>query len=137
MQYRNSWKKNVLLVLLVLGCACAGGLETARAQSDGQGTDVFTSLEDINKVNAKDKQALLSAVGIEPGGHGLPWAKVIAYVLFGSIGFVAFAYGKKQESLKPLMVGLVLMGYPYFINNAILLYVVGAGLCVLLYFWRD
>ncbi|MBI5416310.1 MAG: hypothetical protein HZA29_05805 [Candidatus Omnitrophica bacterium] len=60
-------------------------------------------------------------------------AKIIAWLIFGGVGFVAFVYGKKQQSFKPLLIGLALMGYPYFVNDTFWLYAVGAGLCFLLY----
>ena len=62
---------------------------------------------------------------------------IIAWVIFGAIGFAAFMYGKKQRELKPLAIGIVLMAYPYFITNTLWLYAAGIGLCLLLYFWRD
>ena len=52
--------------------------------------------------------------------------------LFGSIGFVAFVYGKKQASYKPLVIGILLMAYPYFVSNTILLYGIGILLTALL-----
>lgn len=64
-------------------------------------------------------------------------ANIIAWTIFGSIGFVAFMYGKKQELLKPLLLGIGLMAYPYFVTQTLWLYVVGIAFCGLLYFWRD
>ena len=64
-------------------------------------------------------------------------ANIIAGFLFGSIGFIAFVYGKKMSLWRPLVLGLVLMAYTYFISNTILLYGIGIVLCVLLYFWRE
>jgi len=53
----------------------------------------------------------------------------VVYVLFGAVGLGYFMYGKRQKMLVPLFCGLGLMGYPYFVSNAILLVVIG---CVLL-----
>ena len=64
-------------------------------------------------------------------------AKIVAWIIFGAVGFSAFVYGKKERSFKPLVVGIALMGYPYFINGTFWLYAAGAGLCLVLYFWRD
>jgi hypothetical protein len=36
----------------------------------------------------------------------------VAWMLFGAIGFVAFIYGKKLGKIGPLVLGLLLMGYP-------------------------
>jgi hypothetical protein len=55
-------------------------------------------------------------------------------MLFGSIGFGFFWYGKKQRAVVPLVCGLGLMIFPYFISNTILLVVIGAALMALPYF---
>ncbi|MEB3766219.1 amino acid transport protein [Acinetobacter sp. MD2] len=46
-------------------------------------------------------------------------------VLFGSIGFGYFLYGKKQKVPTPLVCGLILMIFPYFIENITLLSIIG------------
>jgi len=45
-----------------------------------------------------------------------PATLVVAF-LVGSVGFVLFVYGKRQERLPQLGVGLVLMVYPYFVRE--------------------
>jgi hypothetical protein len=55
-------------------------------------------------------------------------------LLFGSVGFGFFIYGKKQKSVVPLVCGLVLMIFPYFISNTILLAAIGVALITLPYF---
>lgn len=72
-----------------------------------------------------------------PDVSNISWVNIVGYFIFGGIGFVAFVYGKKQKSLTPLLIGLTLMMSPYFLTNALWLYIVGTGLCFLLYFWRD
>ena len=57
-------------------------------------------------------------------------------LLFGSIGFVFFTYGKKQKAIVPLICGLLLMIYPYFISNIVLVVVLGVVLMVIPYFLR-
>jgi len=57
-------------------------------------------------------------------------------LLFSTVGFGFFMYGKKQKAVIPLVCGLTLMIYPYFISNTILLVAVGATLTVLPYFVR-
>ena len=57
-------------------------------------------------------------------------------LLFSSIGLGFFVYGKKQKAVVPLLSGLGLMIYPYFISNAILLVAIGAVLIALPYFVR-
>jgi hypothetical protein len=55
-------------------------------------------------------------------------------VLFGSIGLGYFVYGKKQNAIVPLLSGIGLILFPYFIPNFVIL--VGAGLlCVALPFF--
>jgi len=57
-------------------------------------------------------------------------------VLFGSIGLGFFVYGRKQRRVVPLVCGLILMFFPYFVSNIILLVVIGIALTVLPYFVR-
>ncbi len=57
-------------------------------------------------------------------------------LLFSSIGFGYFLYGKKQRSPIPLVCGLGLMVYPYFISGHILLVAVGCALSAIPYFIR-
>ena len=57
-------------------------------------------------------------------------------LLFSSIGLGFFMYGKKQKAVVPLLSGLGLMIYPYFVSNTILLVAIGAALMVLPYFVR-
>ena len=57
-------------------------------------------------------------------------------LLFGSIGFGFFLYGKRQKSLVPLVCGLALMAVPYFITNTVVLVLVGVALMAAPYFIR-
>lgn len=57
-------------------------------------------------------------------------------LLFSSIGLGFFIYGRKQKAVVPLVCGLVLMIFPYFISNTILLVSIGVALMVLPYFVR-
>lgn len=57
-------------------------------------------------------------------------------VLFGSIGVGFFVYGKKQRAVVPLVCGLALMVFPYFISNSFLLVAVGIALMAIPYFVR-
>lgn len=76
-------------------------------------------------------------------GIGLPQvgdfsaAKIFAWVIFGAIGFAVFLYGKKNKSFRPMIIGISLMVYPYFISGTFLLYFVGIALTAALYFWRE
>ena len=46
-------------------------------------------------------------------------------VLFGSIGLGFFVYGKKQNAVIPLLSGIGLMVFPYFISNVFILFTTG------------
>jgi hypothetical protein len=57
-------------------------------------------------------------------------------LLFGSVGFGYFLYGKKQSAVVPLVCGIALMIFPYFVSNVLILVVVGIALAALPYFYR-
>lgn len=57
-------------------------------------------------------------------------------VVFGAFGLGYFVYGKKQKAVVPLVCGLALMIFPYFIANTILLVSIGVSLIALPYFVR-
>jgi hypothetical protein len=57
-------------------------------------------------------------------------------LLYGSIGLGFFMYGRKQRAVVPLICGLALMIFPYFVANTILLVVIGAVLIAVPYFVR-
>ena len=57
-------------------------------------------------------------------------------LLFSSVGVGFFLYGKRQRSIVPLVCGLVLVIYPYFIANAIATVAIGIGLISIPYFFR-
>ena len=55
-------------------------------------------------------------------------------VIFGSIGLGFFVYGKKQKAVIPLLSGIGLMVFPYFISNPYILILSGIILVALPYF---
>lgn len=57
-------------------------------------------------------------------------------LLFGSIGLGFFVYGKKQKAIVPLVCGLALMIFPYFVTNTYLLVTIGVVLIAVPYFVR-
>ena len=61
---------------------------------------------------------------------------LFAQILFGSVGFAAFIYGKKQSNFKTLGIGAVLMVFPYLVHNTLALYVIGALLTAALFLFR-
>jgi hypothetical protein len=58
-------------------------------------------------------------------------------LLFGAIGLAAFIYGKRMVLYKPMVIGIVLMAYPYFVAQTWLLYAVGCALCLGLFVFRE
>ena len=62
---------------------------------------------------------------------------LLAGFIFGTIGLGAFRYGKKLELWQPIAIGLSLMIYPYLFSNLWLVWGVGVGLLVLLWFYHD
>jgi hypothetical protein len=57
-------------------------------------------------------------------------------LLFSSIGLGYFLYGKKQRAVVPLVCGLALMIYPYFVPNAMALVAIGVVVSAVPYFLR-
>ena len=57
-------------------------------------------------------------------------------LIFGSVGFGFFIYGKRQKAVVPMVCGMILMIYPYFISSTGLLVSVGAALIAIPYFVR-
>ena len=63
-------------------------------------------------------------------------ANLIGGLVFGSIGFVAFIYGKRMNLWKPMFLGIALMVYPYFVSNDLIMIAIGAIGTVGLFFLR-
>ena len=57
-------------------------------------------------------------------------------VLFSSIGVGYFMYGRRQGKTIPLLSGVVLMVYPYFMPNTAALVIIGAIFVAVPYFVR-
>ena len=58
-------------------------------------------------------------------------------MVFGSVGFVAFIYGKKQASWKPMVWGVILMALPYLVLEATALWAGGALILAAMYVFRE
>ncbi len=63
-------------------------------------------------------------------------ASLLWGLLFGSIGVGFCIYGKKQQMAVPLLCGIALIIFPYFVSNAFLMVAVGIVLMALPYFFR-
>ena len=57
-------------------------------------------------------------------------------LLFGAIGLGLFVYGRKQRVTVPMVCGLALMIFPYFVSDTIPLVAVGVALILAAYFIR-
>jgi hypothetical protein len=57
-------------------------------------------------------------------------------VLFGALGLGYFSYGRKRRAIVPLVCGVALMVFPYFISSTLLLVTIGAALLAVPYFIR-
>ena len=85
-----------------------------------------------------------AVVSIEcAGGRFSPFiriADILALLLWGlvfsSIGLGYFLYGKKQKAVVPLVCGIVLMIFPYFVSNLWWLIGIGVVLIAIPYFYR-
>jgi hypothetical protein len=64
-------------------------------------------------------------------------AYMIGAIVFGLVGLVAYIHGRRVNRPRTRWLGLALMLYPYVVWNTAMLYVVGVGLCVgVWYDWR-
>ena len=57
-------------------------------------------------------------------------------VVFGSIGMGYFIYGKRQSAPVPLIAGVLLMAFPYFVSSAWATVLIGAALMAIPRFVR-
>jgi len=57
-------------------------------------------------------------------------------IIFGAIGLGFFTYGRRQQAVVPLITGIALFVFPYFISNVYILVFVGVLLIGLPYFVR-
>ena len=64
-------------------------------------------------------------------------ATLLGGLIFSGIGFIALVYGKKTARIKTAALGLILMIYPYFIYETILVYTIGIVLTLCLFIYND
>jgi len=57
-------------------------------------------------------------------------------MVFGSIGLGFAIYGKKQQATVPLLCGLALMVFPYFVDDPIVVAATGVTVIAIPYFVR-
>jgi hypothetical protein len=65
------------------------------------------------------------------------FAGFIGGALFSLVGYGAYRYGKNAGKSTPLMLGIALMLYPYFVSNGAAVWLVGAGLSGCLFLFRE
>ena len=63
-----------------------------------------------------------------------PW--LLWSLFFGSFGLGFFVYGRKQKAVVPLVCGIALMVFPYFVTSTLLLVSIGGALLALPYFLK-
>ncbi len=54
---------------------------------------------------------------------------ILLSFLIGAVGFVSFAYGKRQGRVPQMLAGVVLMAFPYFVSNLWLMGGIAATVC--------
>jgi hypothetical protein len=59
---------------------------------------------------------------------------ILIGILFGTIGFLSWRYGRKALSERHMILGVGLMGYAYFVPNPWVSFIIGTVLTGLL-FW--
>jgi len=64
-------------------------------------------------------------------------SNLFAGIIFGSIGLGAFIYGKKNSYWRPMVIGIILMAYPYVFSGTLVIYLIGIVLVATLYFWHE
>ena len=62
---------------------------------------------------------------------------LLASIIFSAIGLGAWIYGKKSALWKPMVIGVILMIYPYFIAETWQMVLIGGLLTAALFIFRD
>ena len=123
-----------MICFAVLIVACAKNLALAQEPVNSQ-TGLGAAEKDFSQLGEGKANKILTAIGL-PQAKDIGLLKIAGYIIFGSIGFVAFAYGKKNKIWRPMIIGIALMAYPYFFSGTLAIYLIGITLTAALYFWR-
>ena len=59
---------------------------------------------------------------------------IVVVVVFSLIGLAALRYGKRESELRPVVLGLALMFYGYFVSDAWISLLVGCVLTALIFY---
>jgi hypothetical protein len=68
---------------------------------------------------------------------GFSISNLVAGILFGIIGYWVYRQGRKQVKNRNVFLGIVLMGYPYFVDNPKLTWGIGFLVCGIIYYFWD
>ena len=61
---------------------------------------------------------------------------LIAGLIFGAVGFWLFRDGRRNSNLSDVIIGIILMAYPMFVEGPILNWGLGLVLCAYAYYDR-
>ena len=60
-------------------------------------------------------------------------SSLIAGLVVSGVGFVFFSYGRKMSRAPHVIIGIIMMVFPYVVPSVIAMFAIGALLCGLLY----
>ena len=63
-------------------------------------------------------------------------SNLITSLIWSSVGIGCFVYGKKQKSFVPWLGGVALILITYFVDDAVVMSLIGAVILVAMYFGR-
>jgi hypothetical protein len=121
---KESWQRDATRVNLQVFQRCSRAAQSARSHCGSRRQSAAATANGL-KLAQKNSMPVFSG------------ANLIGGLLFGSIGFVAFVYGKRMHVWKPMFLGIALMAYPYFVSSDIALFVIGAIGTAALFLFRD
>jgi hypothetical protein len=59
--------------------------------------------------------------------------ELLASMLVSSVGFVLVAYGRKMARLPHVVIGAVLLVFPYFVSSVLAMFGIALALCLVLW----
>ena len=65
-------------------------------------------------------------------GFNLDGNALLLSLLIGCVGFVCFAYGKRQARFPQMLAGIILCIYPYFVSNLMIMGAIAVAVLALL-----
>ena len=94
--------------------------------------------DDLEGIISGNTAAAAAQAGLNPAKAiaGLSMWALIWGLIFNSVGVFAFLYGKKRSNLPYLIIGVILVIYPYAVQQTLLIFIIGSALTASLYFFR-